>query len=69
VKAADIEGSWSPRALRHTCVSLLAEAGTPVQHVADLVGDTTTRMTSSVYRHRLSPSVDARVGPMGDLFG
>ena len=68
-KAAGLSDTWTPNELRHTCVSLLADAGVPLQHVADLMGHASTRMTSEVYRHKTSPTVDVAVLPMNELFG
>ena len=48
----------TPNELRHSCASLLSDAGVPNEHIADLLGHTTTRMVDSTYRHRLRPVVD-----------
>ena len=34
VKAAGIDGTWSPRGLRHTFVSLMSDSGVPVEEIA-----------------------------------
>lgn len=62
-------GHWTPNELRHTAVSLLSADGLPLERIADVVGHTGTRMTSRVYRHVLTPSVNHAVGPMNQLFG
>lgn len=62
-------GHWSPNELRHSAVSLLSAAGVPLEQIADLVGHSSTRMTSSVYRHQVTDSVAAAVAPMEQLFG
>jgi integrase len=62
-------GRWHPHELRHSAVSLLSAAGVPLEDVADLVGHDSTRMTSGVYRHILTPTVAAAVAPMERLFG
>ena len=49
-------------------MSLLADADVPLQHISDLVGHASIRMTADVYRHRVSPSVSAAVAPMDALF-
>jgi len=67
--SAELPFRVNPHALRHTAVSLLADAGVPLEQIADLVGDTTTSITDAVYRHRLREEVDAAVGPMGKIFG
>lgn len=43
IKAAGIEGSWSPRKLRHAFVSIMSEGGVPVEEIARLTGHPTTR--------------------------
>lgn len=62
-------GHWSPNELRHSAVSLLSAAGVPLEQIADVVGHDGTRMTAGVYRHAVTPSVDAAVAPMEALFG
>jgi len=61
--------SWHPHELRHSTVSLLSAAGVPLEQIADVVGHSTTRMTGTVYRHAVTPSVDSHVAPMESLFG
>lgn len=50
-----------PNELRHSCASLLSDLGVPNEHIADLLGHTTTRMVEMTYRHRLRPVVDVAV--------
>lgn len=50
--------SVTPNELRHSCASLLSDAGVPNEQIADLLGHTTTRMVDQTYRHRLRPVVD-----------
>lgn len=47
-----------PNELRHSCASLLSDAGVPNELIADLLGHTSTRMVDQTYRHRLRPIVD-----------
>jgi integrase len=47
-----------PNELRHSCASLLSDAGVMNEEIADLLGHTTTRMVDQTYRHRLRPVVD-----------
>ncbi len=61
-------GRWHPHELRHSAASLLSAAGVPLEEVADVLGHTSTRVTSSVYRHRTTPTVEAAVAPMDRLF-
>jgi len=41
----------------------------PAMAVAALLGHASTRVTSAVYRHRTTPTVEAARGPMYRLFG
>lgn len=62
-------GRWVPYELRHSAVSLLSAAGVPLERIADVVGHDGIRMTGSVYRHAVSPTVDHAAAPMDELFG
>lgn len=62
-------GRWHPHELRHSAASILSAAGVPLERVADVLGHDGTRMTALVYRHALSPSVDAAQETMGKVFG
>jgi integrase len=68
VKAARLEGSWSPRELRHTFVSLMSESGVPIEEIARLAGHTTTRTTEVVYRKELRPVIQTGAEVMGRIF-
>ncbi len=61
-------GRWHPHELRHSAASLLSAAGVPLEEVADVLGHTSTRVTSATYRHRTTPTVDSAAGPMEALF-
>ena len=50
-------GRWHPHELRHSAASLLSAAGLPLEEVADVLGHASTRVTSSVYRHRTTPTL------------
>ena len=50
-----------PNELRHTCTSLLADAGTAHESIAQLLGHSTTRMVETVYKHRVRPVIDVAV--------
>ncbi|MCW2620866.1 MAG: integrase family protein, partial [Frankiales bacterium] len=60
-------GRWHPHELRHSAASLLSAAGVPLEEVADVLGHTSTRVTSATYRHRTTPTIEAGAGPMNDL--
>jgi integrase len=68
IKAAGIEGTWSPRELRHTFVSLMSDSGVPVEEIARLAGHTTTRTTELVYRHQLRPVLEKGAQAMDQIF-
>ncbi len=61
-------GHWHPHEMRHSAASILAASGVPIQDVADVLGHATLRMTSEVYRHRITATADAAVAPMERLF-
>lgn len=58
----------TPNDLRHTCSTLLNDAGVPLELIADMLGHTTTTMLQRYYRHRIRPSADAAVQTMGEMF-
>ncbi|GAA2159082.1 MULTISPECIES: tyrosine-type recombinase/integrase [Glycomyces] len=57
VADAGIAGSWTPRDLRHTFVSIMSERGASVELIADLVGHKDLATTWTVYRHQLRPVI------------
>jgi integrase len=58
----------TPRELRHSFVSLLSDAGVPVEKIARLVGHTGTTTTETVYRHQIRPVVIGGAEVMDQLF-
>jgi integrase len=68
VKAARITGTWTPRELRHTFVSLMSDTGVPVEEIARLAGHTTSRTTELVYRHQLRPIMEKGAEAMDQIF-
>ena len=60
---------WTPRELRHSFVSLLSDAGVPVEQIAQLVGHSGTNVTELVYRHQIRPVVQTGATIMDRLFG
>jgi integrase len=58
IKAAGITGTWSPRELRHTFVSLMSDSGVSVEEIARLAGHANSRTTELVYRHQLRPILE-----------
>jgi integrase len=67
-RAAGIEGTWTPRELRHSFVSLLSEHGTIVEEIARLAGHSSTRTTEIVYRQELRPVLTTGAEAMDQLF-
>ena len=59
---------WTPRELRHSFVSLLSDAGVPVEKIARLVGHTGTTTTETVYRKQIRPVVTGGAEIMDRLF-
>jgi integrase len=68
VKAARIPGTWTPRELRHTFVSLMSDSGVPVEEIARLAGHTSSRTTEIVYRHQLRPIMENGALAMDQIF-
>jgi integrase len=66
VRRAKLGAGWSPNVLRHTAASLMADAGVPIEEVADQLGHRDTRMASLHYRHRIKPTVSGGT-VLGDL--
>ena len=50
---------WSPRELRHSFVSLLSDAGVPIEQISRLVGHSGTTTTETIYRKQIRPVIDA----------
>jgi integrase len=67
-RAAGIEGTWTPRELRHSFVSLLSEHGTLVEEIARLAGHSSTRTTEVIYRQELRPVLTTGAEAMDKLF-
>ena len=65
---AGLPGNWSPRELRHTFVSIMSEAGVPLEQIADLVGHANTVTTSRVYRKQLQPVIGTGATVMDAVF-
>jgi len=68
-KAAGIEGTWTPRELRHTFVSLMSDSEVAVEEIARLVGHASSKVTETVYRHQLRPVMTKGAEKMDVLFG
>jgi integrase len=62
------EHAWTPRELRHSFVSLLSDAGVPIESIAQLVGHRSTIVTETVYRKQLRPVLTGGAQVMDGLF-
>lgn len=62
-------GEWTPRELRHSFVSVLSDAGVPLEEISRLVGHSGTTVTELVYRHQLKPVLQTGATVMDQLFG
>jgi hypothetical protein len=60
---------WTPRELRHSFVSLLSDAGVPLEEISQLVGHSGTTVTELVYRHQLKPVIQTGATVMDRLLG
>ena len=61
---------WTPRELRHSFVSLLSDAGVPIEDVSRIVGHSSTSVTELVfYRHQIRPAIQSGATTMDRLFG
>jgi integrase len=67
-KTAKLEGTWTPRELRHSFVSLMSSSGVPVEEIARLAGHSNTRTTEVVYRRELRPVLTTGAEAMDKLF-
>jgi integrase len=69
VEAAGLDPrTWTPRELRHSFVSLMSDAGVPVEHIARLVGHSGTTTTETVYRKQIRPVLQEAAVVMDRIF-
>jgi integrase len=69
VEAAGLDPrAWTPRELRHSFVSLMSDAGVPVEHIARLVGHSGTTTTETVYRKQIRPVLVEGAEAMDRIF-
>lgn len=59
---------WTPRELRHSFVSIMSDAGVPIERISRLVGHSDTTTTETVYRHQIRPVVQGGAEVMDRLF-
>jgi integrase len=69
IEAAGLDpAAWTPRELRHSFVSLMSDAGVPVEHIARLVGHSGTTTTETVYRKQIRPVLIEGADAMDRIF-
>ena len=69
IKAAGLDPSaWTPRELRHSFVSIMSDAGVPIERISRLVGHSDTTTTETIYRHQIRPVVQGGAEVMDELF-
>jgi integrase len=69
VESAGLDpAQWTPRDLRRSFVSLLSDAGVPVEHISRLVGHSGTTTTETGYRKQLRPVLLEGAGAMDRIF-
>lgn len=68
IEVSGIDGAWTPNLLRHSAASLMADAGMPIEQVADQLGHRDLRMLQRHYRHRIKPTVSGG-HVLGHVFG
>ena len=59
---------WTPRELRHSFVSLLSDAGVPIEQISRLVGHSGTTTTETIYRKQIRPVITEGAEVMDRLF-
>ena len=69
VAAAEVEGEWTPRELRHTFVPWMSDQGATDELIADLVGHVKTSTTRAVYRKQLRPVITKGTDLLDGVFG
>jgi integrase len=69
VEAAGLDpAEWTPRELRHSFVSLLSDAGMPIEQISRLVGHTGTTTTETIYRKQIRPVLVQGADAMDSIF-
>ena len=67
IDTAGLEGHWTPNHLRDSAASLLADAGMPIEQVADQLGHRDLRMLQTHYHHRIKPTISG-CNILGNIF-
>lgn len=68
-KAAGLNAEeWTPRELRHSFVSIMSDAGVPIERISRLVGHSGTATTERIYRHQIRPVIQDGAKIMDKIF-
>ena len=59
---------WTPRELRHSFVSLLSDAGVPIEQNSHLVGHSGTTTAETIYRKQIRPVLVGGADAMDLIF-
>ena len=63
-----VPAEWTPRELRHSFVSVLADNGVSIEEISQLVGHRSTAVTEQIYRHQLRPVMQKGAVVMDTIF-
>jgi integrase len=61
-------GHWHAHEGRHTAVPIMSSNGVPIQEISDTVGDKSTHVTETVYRHVIVPAIRGGATVMDNVF-
>jgi hypothetical protein len=61
-------GHWQAHEGWRTAISIMSSSGVPIQDISDTVGDKSTRVTETVYRHVIRPTIKGAT-VMDNVFG
>jgi integrase len=61
-------GHWHAHEGRHTAVSIMSSNGVPIQDITDTVGNKSTHVTETVYRHVIVPAIRGGATVMDNIF-
>jgi len=59
---------WPPGRIRHSFVSLLSDAGVPIEQISRLVGHSGTTTTETIYRKQIRPVIVHGADVMDRIF-
>ncbi|TDB89984.1 site-specific integrase [Actinomadura sp. KC216] len=69
LKKTDLDpDDWTPREMRHSFVSVLSDAGVPIEEISRLAGHKSTEVTETVYWHQIRPALLGGAEAMDEVF-